>query len=78
MVSSLWVVADCVGGVAGSALGGVAFDTIGFEWGSMVMFLSIIFTVIVLIIYLVKRKIFHNTKNDDNIDYEETPALLKQ
>ena len=78
MVSSLWVVADCVGGVAGSALGGVAFDTIGFEWGSMAMFLSIMVNVIVLIIYLVRKKIVASAQNNDNVDSEETPALLKQ
>ena len=57
MVSSLWVVADCVGGFTGSALGGVAYDTIGFEWGSMVMALSMIATVLVVIAYYMNIKI---------------------
>ena len=48
MVSSLWVVADCVGGVVWSPVGGVAFDTIGFGWGFMVMALSVIGTVLVV------------------------------
>ena len=64
MVSSIWVVADCAGGMAGSSLGGVAFDTVGFAWGSMAMVSSIMITVIVLIIYFGKLKL----SNKDTIN----------
>ena len=57
MVSSLFVVSDCVGGFTGSAVGGIAYDTIGFEWGSMVMALSMIATVLVVIAYYMNIKI---------------------
>merc|ERR1712106_533282 len=35
MVSSLWVISDCIGGYIGSTLGSVAYDNIGFENGTM-------------------------------------------
>ena len=52
MVSSLWTVADCVGGFLGSALGSVAFDTLGFKEGSLIIALAMLFTVFVILGYI--------------------------
>ena len=38
MVSSLWVMADSVGGYLGDTLGSLAYDTFGFQSGTVVMF----------------------------------------
>lgn len=35
MVSSLWTVADCVGGYIGSSAGGLAYDVVGFKMGTL-------------------------------------------
>ena len=35
MVSSLWVVADCIGGYVGSSVGGLAYDQVGFRAGTL-------------------------------------------
>ena len=79
MVSSLWVVADCIGGVIGLALGGVAFDTIGFEWGSMAMVICMTGTVILISVYFVKVKVYskrHQQISQFNLDSDEIPELL--
>ena len=52
MVSSLWVVSDCIGGYLGSTLGSMAYDNIGFENGTMVEAAALTVTVVVLAIYL--------------------------
>ena len=70
MVSSVWVVAGCVGGTTGSTMGGVAYDTIGFEWGSMVMFLSLSTTVMILIIYLARVKLSDGRKQGEKGETE--------
>ena len=79
MVYSLLLVADCVGGVVGSPVGGVAFDTIGFAWGSMVMALSVIGTVLVVGAVFVNTRVrsnrHHKIRTVDE-DLDETPALL--
>jgi len=36
MVSSLWVVMDCLGGYIGSTLGSVAYDQLGFKMGTLI------------------------------------------
>ena len=79
MVSSLWVVADCVGWVVGSAAGGVAFDTIIFEWVSMAMALTIKGTVLVVgavFVNTIVRLNRHHKIITVNEDLDESPALL--
>jgi len=36
MVSSLWIVSDCLGGFAGSSVGSIAYDHVGFKQGSLI------------------------------------------
>ena len=52
MVSSLWVVSDCIGGYLGTTLGSIAFDNIGFEAGTMAEAGALALTVLVLCVYL--------------------------
>ena len=37
MITSLWLIAENIGGWLGSFLGGVAYDNLGFEGGSLVI-----------------------------------------
>ena len=37
MITSLWLIAENIGGWSGSFLGGVAYDKLGFEGGSLVI-----------------------------------------
>ena len=37
MITSLWLIAENIGGWLGSFLGGVAYDSLGFEGGSLVI-----------------------------------------
>lgn len=48
MVSSLWIVADCLGGYAGSTLGSIAYDNIGFKYSTLVEALLMGLTVLVV------------------------------
>ena len=56
MVSSLWVVADCVGGLIGSTLGSAAYDSVGFEMGTLSISIVMICTVLIVLLYSVRRK----------------------
>ena len=56
MVSSLWVVAICVGGYLGSSLGGVAYDTVGFEDGTFAMSIAMAVSVILLFMFRIIHK----------------------
>ena len=55
MVSSLWVITDCIGGYIGSTLGSVAYDNIGFENGTMAEAGALAITVVLLCVYLVNH-----------------------
>ena len=46
MVSSLWTVASCIG----SSIGGLAYDNVGFEYGTLIMNIAAAFSVIVLLL----------------------------
>ena len=37
MVSSLWLASECMGCFVGSTLGSVAFDTVGFQMGTLIL-----------------------------------------
>ena len=58
MVSSLWVVAICVGGYLGSSLGGVAYDTVGFEDGTFAMSITMAVSVILLFMFRVTNTFY--------------------
>lgn len=48
MVSSLWIVSDCFGGYAGSTLGSIAYDNVGFEKGSLIEAILLACTVLTM------------------------------
>ena len=55
MVSSLWVMADSVGGYLGDTLGSIAYDNYGFQAGTVVMFSIMLVSVITSMIYLLTQ-----------------------
>ena len=56
MVSSLWVVANCVGGWVGSSLGGLTYDQLGFESSSVIVTVVLAVTSVALaVLWLVRR-----------------------
>ena len=56
MVSSLWIVGICLGGYLGSSLGGLAFDKLGFEVGTLRVTLGLGFSVAIIVLYLLIRR----------------------
>ena len=54
MVSSLWVMADSVGGYLGDTLGSIAYDKYGFQSGTVIMFSIMLISVILSPLYLVR------------------------
>ena len=55
MVSSLWVMADSVGGYLGDTLGSLAYDNYGFQSGTVVMFSIMMISVITSTLYLLAQ-----------------------
>ena len=55
MVSSLWVVGDCIGGFVGSVLGGFAYDALGFQMGTSIEVGCMSFTLIIICGYIFLR-----------------------
>ena len=51
MVSSLWVMADSIGGYLGDTLGSMAYDSFGFQWATFVMMMVMLVSVISSSIY---------------------------
>lgn len=51
MVSSLWVVSYSAGGYFGSTFGGLTYDQLGFENGTVIIMSAMAFSVVVLIVY---------------------------
>ena len=56
MVSSLWVMADSVGGYLGDTLGSIAYDNYGFQSGTVVMFSIMLISVILSCLYIVRQQ----------------------
>ena len=56
MVSSLWVMADSVGGYLGDTLGSIAYDNYGFQSGTVVMFSIMLISVILSCLYILKQQ----------------------
>ena len=52
MVSSLWVMADSVGGYLGDTIGSIAYDTYGFQSGTVVMFSVMVMSVLLSCLYI--------------------------
>ena len=57
MVSSLWVIADCIGAYMGTSVGGMAYDKFGFEAGTMIMGGMLLATVAIMLLYVFVQKI---------------------
>ena len=55
MVSSLWVMADSVGGYLGDTLGSLAYDNLGFQAGTVVMFSVMLGSVITCSLHLLAQ-----------------------
>ena len=56
MVSSLWVMADSVGGYLGDTLGSIAYDNYGFQSGTVVMFSIMLISVILTCLYIIRLR----------------------
>lgn len=74
MVSSLWVVSYSAGGYFGSTFGGLTYDQLGFENGTLIIMSAMAFSVVVLVAYMA----WYKCKAEDNkslplyIDPEES------
>ena len=55
MVSSLWVISDCLGGYVGSSLGSLSYDKYGFEVSSMIFGGMILMSVLMMVLYMTTR-----------------------
>ena len=55
MVSSLWVMADSVGGYLGDTIGSLAYDAWGFQAGTVVMFSVMLASVITCSLHLLAQ-----------------------
>lgn len=89
MVSSLWIVGDCLGGYAGTTLGSFAYDRAGFKAGTLIELIALITTTVAMTLlavlgyYCSCRKISKNNNNDEEDEKEreeeaEKRRLLKQ
>ena len=78
MVSSLWIVAICLGGYLGSSLGGMAFDKLGFEVGSLRVTLGLGFSVLMIGLSLMFRRFCTRRFSRGPLDHqEEDKGLLE-
>ena len=55
MVSSLWLMGDSVGGYLGDTLGSIAYDTYGFQSGTVIMLIIMILTVILSSAWILRK-----------------------
>jgi len=76
MVSSIWIVADNLGGYAGSTLGGYAYDSIGFEAGTLIEVGALGSTVIVMLILFFSAAIYTNSTHQVKVDETEERTRL--
>ena len=82
MITSLWLIAENIGGWSGSFLGGVAYDNLGFEGGSLVI-IGLQFIIVAGIPYIWyrtvrnKRKmLYQEISNNNEIDGQGTKAQM--
>ena len=67
MVSSLWVVANFVGGWVGSSLGGLTYDQLGFESSSVIVTVVLAVTSVALAVLWLVR----SWRKDDPVEKRE-------
>ena len=81
MVSSIWVLADCAGGVLGSAVGSIAFDMLGFQRGSVVITLTMVGTVVGIAVYFFHQRstvrATQSSESTNNVEEEQRQLLIE-
>jgi len=77
MVSSLWVISDCVGGYLGDTLGSLAYDSFGFETGTGIIMLVMLTSVISAMLYSSLVKVSKSRRTSGAFSNEEIQSLLK-
>merc|ERR1712179_537048 len=79
MVSSIWIVADNLGGYAGSTLGSLAYDSLGFEKASLIEVGALGSTVIIMLIIFFFSNICSlcnvRSQNEEENDAEKKQLL---
>ncbi|XP_040583649.1 MFS-type transporter SLC18B1 isoform X1 [Lepeophtheirus salmonis] len=65
MITSLWFINECVGGYIGSSLGGIIYDKIGFEWGTLIIETTMIINLFVIVPILHHQNLIKTSKFDD-------------
>ena len=73
MVTSLWLVGDSAGGYVGSSLGGLAYDKLGFEQGTLVESVIMATSVLLILMFAVWR---HDRGKEEEKKEEEKEELL--
>lgn len=64
MVSSLWLMGDSIGGYMGDTLGSIAYDTCGFQSGTVVMLIIMIITVLLSSAWIL-RKLYKDSSAEE-------------
>jgi len=77
MVSSLWVISDCLGGYVGSSLGSLSYDKYGFEVSSMIFGGIILMSVLMMVLYLATRLALEKMMLMEMSNQAERRGLLK-
>ena len=76
MVSSLWVISDCIGGYLGTSLGSLAFDNLGFAASTMVMAAVTLSSVLVTCVYMAGTRSTAELGETAASSSQETQRLL--
>ena len=76
MVSSLWVISDCIGGYLGTSLGSLAFDNLGFAASTMVMAAVTLSSVLVTCVYMAGTRSTAELGDTAASSSQETQRLL--
>jgi len=77
MVSSLWVISDCLGGYVGSSLGSLSFDKYGFEVSSMIIGGMMMMSVFMMVLYMTTRMTLEKMMEMESSHQAERKSLLK-
>ena len=75
MVSSLWVISDCIGGFLGDSAGSLAYDKVGFRSGTFIMATIMLVSVVSSCVYIIVPCKKHNTKLSSTDEEEKTKLL---
>ena len=75
MVSSLWVISDCIGGFLGDTAGSLAYDKFGFRSGTFIMAIIMLVSVVSSCVYIIVPCKKHDTKLSSTDQGEKTKLL---